>query len=222
VRKRFARVAMDADRRLTFDGFSLDLANEQLVCDGEVVALTPKAFAVLRRLIEDACTAADMLVTIHVERNDLPTARTWLERAELWAQQVGAQYSRNSLNAERAIMALTTGAPGDAAEFVQMDVDRVLRDPLVRQRVMNLAILARLLVALRRNDALERILEGLRDGLARIRNTPRHDYFVASVGLTLGALGRRREAIDYVRRYVAHSRTNRCDLSAEMAAMCCE
>src|SRR6266705_1775725 len=44
---------MDADRRLTFDGFSIDLANEQLVCDGEVVALTPKAFAVLRRLLED-------------------------------------------------------------------------------------------------------------------------------------------------------------------------
>ena len=44
---------MDTDRRLTFGGFSLDLANEQLVCDGEVVALTPKAFAVLRRLLED-------------------------------------------------------------------------------------------------------------------------------------------------------------------------
>src|SRR5881296_3500439 len=43
---------MDADRRLTFEGFSLDLANERLVCDGEVVALTPKAFAVLRRLVE--------------------------------------------------------------------------------------------------------------------------------------------------------------------------
>src|SRR5438094_5780500 len=44
---------MDADRRLTFDGFSLELANEQVVCDGEVVALTPKACAVLRRLLED-------------------------------------------------------------------------------------------------------------------------------------------------------------------------
>src|SRR5882724_13500223 len=43
---------MDASR-LTFEGLSLDLANEQLVCDGEVVALTPKAFAVLRRLVED-------------------------------------------------------------------------------------------------------------------------------------------------------------------------
>ena len=47
-----ARVAMNADRRLTFEGFSLDLTNERLVCDGEVVALTPKAFAVLRRLVE--------------------------------------------------------------------------------------------------------------------------------------------------------------------------
>jgi DNA-binding winged helix-turn-helix (wHTH) protein len=43
---------MDADRHLTFEGFSLDLANERLVCNGEQVALTPKAFAVLRRLVE--------------------------------------------------------------------------------------------------------------------------------------------------------------------------
>jgi DNA-binding winged helix-turn-helix (wHTH) protein len=44
---------MHADRRLTFEGFSLDLANENLLHSGEAVALTPKAFAVLRRLIED-------------------------------------------------------------------------------------------------------------------------------------------------------------------------
>jgi DNA-binding winged helix-turn-helix (wHTH) protein/tetratricopeptide (TPR) repeat protein len=52
VRKRFACAPMNADRPLAFEGFSLDLANEQLVCGGEVVALTPKAFAVLRRLVE--------------------------------------------------------------------------------------------------------------------------------------------------------------------------
>jgi two-component system KDP operon response regulator KdpE len=45
---------MEADRCLTFGDFSLGLANEQLLCGGEVVALTPKAFAVLRRLVEDA------------------------------------------------------------------------------------------------------------------------------------------------------------------------
>src|SRR5512135_2805310 len=44
---------MEADRCLTFGDFSLDLAKEQLLCSGEVVALTPKAFAVLRRLVED-------------------------------------------------------------------------------------------------------------------------------------------------------------------------
>jgi DNA-binding winged helix-turn-helix (wHTH) protein/tetratricopeptide (TPR) repeat protein len=44
---------MEADRRLTFGDFSLDLDKDQLLCCGEVVALTPKAFAVLRRLIED-------------------------------------------------------------------------------------------------------------------------------------------------------------------------
>src|SRR5215470_13777132 len=45
---------MDADRLLSFDRYSLDLANEQLLHDGDVLPLTPKAFAVLRRLVEDA------------------------------------------------------------------------------------------------------------------------------------------------------------------------
>jgi DNA-binding winged helix-turn-helix (wHTH) protein/tetratricopeptide (TPR) repeat protein len=44
---------MEADRRLTFEGYCLDLATEQLLCGDEVVALTPKAFTVLRRLVED-------------------------------------------------------------------------------------------------------------------------------------------------------------------------
>ena len=41
---------MEGDRRLAFDAYCLDLANEQLLCGDEVVALTPKAFAVPRRL----------------------------------------------------------------------------------------------------------------------------------------------------------------------------
>src|SRR5207247_9230721 len=42
-----------AARHVRCGAFCLALANDQLVCDGEVVALTPKAFAVLRRLLED-------------------------------------------------------------------------------------------------------------------------------------------------------------------------
>jgi DNA-binding winged helix-turn-helix (wHTH) protein len=45
---------MDADRLLSFEGYSLDLANERLLHDGDAVPLTPKAFAVLRRLVENA------------------------------------------------------------------------------------------------------------------------------------------------------------------------
>ena len=44
---------MEGDRSLRFGDFSLDLAKEQLFCSGEVVALTPKAFVVLRRLVDD-------------------------------------------------------------------------------------------------------------------------------------------------------------------------
>src|SRR5512134_3477538 len=55
---------MEADRRLTFGDFCLDLSSERLWCRDEVVALTPKAFAVLRRLIEDGgqlVSKADLL-----------------------------------------------------------------------------------------------------------------------------------------------------------------
>jgi DNA-binding winged helix-turn-helix (wHTH) protein/tetratricopeptide (TPR) repeat protein len=44
---------MQSDRRLSFGEFCLDLTTEHLLCGSEVVALTPKAFAVLRRLVED-------------------------------------------------------------------------------------------------------------------------------------------------------------------------
>jgi DNA-binding winged helix-turn-helix (wHTH) protein len=44
---------MEADRRLTFERFCLDFATEQLLCGDEVVALTPEAFTVLRRLGDD-------------------------------------------------------------------------------------------------------------------------------------------------------------------------
>src|SRR5512147_1350797 len=44
---------MESDRRLTFGDFWLDPTSQQLWCRDEVVALTPKATAVLRRLVED-------------------------------------------------------------------------------------------------------------------------------------------------------------------------
>src|SRR5262245_34552388 len=43
---------MEADRHLTFEGFALDVVNEQLLRVAEIVALTPKAFAALRCLVE--------------------------------------------------------------------------------------------------------------------------------------------------------------------------
>jgi predicted ATPase/DNA-binding winged helix-turn-helix (wHTH) protein len=45
---------IDRDRYMTFGDFRLDFTSERLWHGDEVVALTPKAFAVLRRLVEDA------------------------------------------------------------------------------------------------------------------------------------------------------------------------
>ena len=43
----------EAGQRVTFEDFCLDLRAEQLLCADDVVPLTPKAFAVLRRLVEE-------------------------------------------------------------------------------------------------------------------------------------------------------------------------
>ncbi len=43
----------EAGQRVTFEDFCLDLRAERLLCVDDVVPLTPKAFAVLRRLIEE-------------------------------------------------------------------------------------------------------------------------------------------------------------------------
>jgi DNA-binding winged helix-turn-helix (wHTH) protein len=45
---------MEVDRHLLFGDFSLDPSTRQLRRSGEVVALTPKAFTVLQRLVEDS------------------------------------------------------------------------------------------------------------------------------------------------------------------------
>jgi DNA-binding winged helix-turn-helix (wHTH) protein/tetratricopeptide (TPR) repeat protein len=81
-------VSFAADRPVTFEGFSLDLANERLLRGGRVVALTPKAFAVLRRLVEDGgrlVTKADLLragwADIHVNEGVLKVSILEIRRA---------------------------------------------------------------------------------------------------------------------------------------------
>ena len=204
---------------------ALRFAAYPLRCLGEyerAITLLKEAFVIAedRRLVEDACTAADMLVTISVERNDFRTAQSWLDRAEKWAQQVGARYSRNSLNSERAIMALASGSTLDAATIMQTDLRELEQDPLVRQRVLNLSILTRVCVAKRDFDMLREVLTLLRSGLEQIRTTPRLDYFIASVGQGLVALGQGEEAKEYVRHYLVHARRDRGAVAPELYSLC--
>jgi hypothetical protein len=63
---------MGADRLLTFEGDALDLANEPLLHDGDVVSLTPKAFAVLRRRVEDG---GQVVSAVQSRQSQRPLAR---------------------------------------------------------------------------------------------------------------------------------------------------
>lgn len=161
------------------------------------------------KLPHEACSAADILATLHVERNDVPGAELWIKRAQRWAGQISADYARNSLNCVRAMVALASDRPEYAASIVDRNVDVVSKDPLVRKRVANLSILARISVGCKELDRLGDTVRELRHGLEQIIMTCRNDYFVGSLALGLKALGREEEACRYTRRYLTHTRRDR-------------
>ena len=168
-------------------------------------------------LVEDACSAADVIATIHVERNDIGAAEFWLLQAEGFANRIGAEYARNSINSLKAIVALASNEPESVESLIETDPAKHGRDPLVKQRVVNLSILSRLFVA--RNDAanLEIALRLLRRDLVLLSPTCRKDYAVASLALGLVEQGKSREASACVRNYLTHDRRDRSDPSSEIA-----
>lgn len=167
-----------------------------------------------QQLVEDAGMAADMLATIHFERNDLPSAEQWIDRAELWAKRVDAPFPGRSLNLERARIALALGEPGRAAALIESPQPSL--DPMVRQRLLHLSVLVRIFVQRKDCANLGQPLDDLRSGLELTLSSSRQDYFVESLALGLSAMDRRNEACGFVNNYLRYNRRDRSDLPAEL------
>jgi hypothetical protein len=167
-------------------------------------------------LVGEAATAIDMIVTVHVEREDLDAARAWIARSEALASRVGAPFALASLAVNRAIVALMSRDHERAMTYIQPFATNLLGDPLIRQRMLYLSILARIYVARADHENLALIIPSLRDALALRRSTGAHDFHVASYAQALEVLEGERSAKNYVARFVTGERRDLTRPSAEI------
>jgi DNA-binding SARP family transcriptional activator len=167
-------------------------------------------------LVGEAASAADIILTIHLEREDLGAARPWIARSEALASRVGARYARASLAIHQAIYALLLGDPAGAMGCIELHAKNHLTDPVIRQRMLYLSILARVFVARADSERLVELAPSLKFALDVRRSTGAHDFHVASYAHTLVALGNKRGAVEYVKEFVEDGRRDRTRPSVEL------
>jgi len=167
-------------------------------------------------LVGEAASAADIILTIHLEREDLGAARPWIARSEALASRVGARYAHASLAINQAIYALLLGDPTSAMGCIEPHAKNHLTDPVIRQRMLYLSILARIFVARADSERLVELAPSLKFALDVRRSTAAHDFHVASYAHALEALGNRRGAVEYVKEFVGDGRRDRTRPSVEL------
>src|ERR1035437_8338704 len=143
-------------------------------------------------LVGEAASAADVILSIHLEQKHLPAARSWIVRSEKLASRVGARYARVSLAINQATHALLLGDSADAMRFIEPHAKNHLQDPVIRQRMFCLSILARIFVARADLGCLADLTPSLKSALDLRRSTGAHDFQLASCAYALEALGNRR------------------------------
>jgi hypothetical protein len=168
------------------------------------------------RLVGEAASAADIILTIHLEREDLGAASPWIARYETLASRVGARYARASLAIHQAIYALLLGDPAGAMGCIELHAKNHLTDPVIPQQMLYLSILARVFVARADSERLVELAPSLKFALDVRRSTGAHDFHVASYAHTLEALGNKRGAVEYVKEFVGDGRRDRTRPSVEL------
>jgi tetratricopeptide (TPR) repeat protein len=157
-------------------------------------------------LVGESASAADIIAEIQLDREDLAAASIALTRAETLALRVGARYALSSLAFNAARYALLAGDPDRAARCIEPYSAHHRFDPIARQRMLYLSILARVNVARGNRQKLSELATPLRDALDLRRSTAPHDFHVASYALLIDALGDREGAIAYVNDFITRSR----------------
>jgi DNA-binding SARP family transcriptional activator len=167
-------------------------------------------------LVGEAASAADIALTLHLERADAVGARPWIALAQALASKVGARYAMASHATNEAIYAILVGEPELAMRCIEPYMANHLADPIIRQRMLYLSILARVFVARHDHERLRELVPALEPALALRRSTGVHDFHVASYAQALAELGDRNSADAYVRKFVRFDKRDRVPHSADV------
>jgi tetratricopeptide (TPR) repeat protein len=184
----------------------------------EAIAAASEAFelADAHRLMGELVSAADAILTIHLEREDLASALTWIHRCEAITPQVATRYPQTGFAINQAIYWLLVGEPSKARSSIEQFSRGHRSDPLVRQRMLILSILTRIAVAQDDLRGLEDLLPRLKIALDLRRSTGAHDFHVGSYALALRRIGSEREASEYVEGFLSTGRRNRTPVSDDL------
>jgi hypothetical protein len=106
--------------------------------------------------------------------------------------------------------------PVRATECIAPYAENHFTDPVVRQRMLTLSILARLSIASNDLSRLRDLTPLLEHSLRLRRSTGPHDFHVGSYARSLAALGDAAAAVEYVKAFVGFSRRDRTHPSAEL------
>jgi DNA-binding SARP family transcriptional activator len=170
-------------------------------------------------LVGDAASAADIVLSIHLDRVDTAAAKSALARSEVLATRVGARHAHSSLAFNKAIYALLLGKPDEAIRCIEPFGTNHLIDPIARQRMLYLSIRTRADIARGDHARLAELAPPLVQALDLRRSTAPHDFHVASYALALDALGDRNAAREYVAGFIARGRRERTRPSAELRSL---
>jgi DNA-binding SARP family transcriptional activator len=201
-------------RALCFSCHALRMLGEfggALAAAGEALELAER-----HKLVGEAATAADVFVSVHLHTENLPGAAAWIARSDALARKVGARYASAGLAFNSAIYSLLRRDPDGAMRFMEPYAENHFTDPVVRQRMLVLSILARISVSRADHTRLLQLKPRLEASLKLRRSTGPHDFHVGSYALLLESLGDRCAAVDYVSEFVRHGRRDRTRPSAEL------
>ncbi len=171
-------------------------------------------------LVGEAASAADTILSIHLEREDIGAAEAWIARSEALAPRVGAKYPRVSLAINQAVFSLLSGDHDSAKRHIEPYSGSRLTDPVIRQRMLILSVLVRIAATTGQTDSLRELTPALERALALRRSTGPHDFHVASYARGLAAIGEDRAAREYVSAFLNGDRRDRTAPSVELRLFC--
>jgi hypothetical protein len=173
------------------------------------------------RLSEDAAFCCNILATMAMDTARVDEARSWTERTIEWASNVDTEYWRLSTRTLRARLALAIDDPETALAEMGTSIEAFSADPMVRQGLICLSVVAAAFRQLRRAEDLNRALAGMKVLFPRIIRRGRLDAIVEEYVRGLLFADKSHEAQQFLDKYLTTERRDRHQ-NIGLASLCGE